>query len=464
MSFNAGAIVGSINLDISGLTSAIAESAAKASLFPHIISEFMEHPLLMLTEIAHEAADAIKELVLGVTESQHELANTAQAIGVSVEFLDGWSKAAKLAGANGEELTQSLVHLSRAAVEATRDSAGDAAKAFRTLGVQVREAGGGMRPLEELARDVSDALHEMEGGVNRNALAQDLFSRAGYSTLAFLNKGSDEIDKYVGRLRQMGAITTREAAEQATAFEDMIQEVKAGWEGIKLQLAAPIRDALKPMLENLLSWMHTHPEEIRQIVQNVADTIVKAIHDLGGAAVWVKDHFNELIKIMGAVGLGIAAIAAVNAINSIGSALKLLIPTIEAATVAQTAFNAVKWGGAGAAIGAATNPNHPAQGAIGGLIGGLLGSFVPGPLKLLTVPLLSYLGGYAATHQDPLSRAMGVPDPNKVVIGSITVNDNLKTSSLGKLIGEAVDKHAAAQQYRERHQKRVDSGVTGDDF
>jgi hypothetical protein len=96
----------------------------------------------------------------------------------------------------------------------------------------------------------------------------------------------------------------------------MIDELSIAWEGFSNLIGKPLRDSLMPYLQTLLSWVATHPEEIRRIATKVADDIargltsaldvvdklVRRLEDLGVALDNIKDVAGTSSVFQGAAG------------------------------------------------------------------------------------------------------------------------------------------------------------------
>lgn len=87
--FNAGSIVGRLNLDTSGFAGGFVQANALMRVFPETLQNFMASPLLGLIGIARSAAGALKEM-LGISLSNgFKLAVDAEQAGVAFEVMLG---------------------------------------------------------------------------------------------------------------------------------------------------------------------------------------------------------------------------------------------------------------------------------------------------------------------------------------------------------------------------------------
>lgn len=338
MAFDAGAIQGKMTLDNSGFTAALLQSEAATRLVPGWIRSFLASPLLGVIDLFKSAANSILSLIGEISDNQDNLRDKAQSLGVSTEFLSGWGQAAELAGSNTAELGESLKFISKssagAAEELAKGDPGANVAAYQRLGVSVLDAGGHLKSLEQLTREVQAGFARMPAGAERTAVALDILGRSGAGQLAFFGQAPAEINAYVERLQEMGAIVTDSSADQADAWNDLKTELDHAWGGIKRTIAEPLRDALMPYLESVLDWVRTHPAEIQAMAQSLADSIITGFNAIAGAANVLQPLLQVVIDNLGPIGLVAAAGLAVKAISGIVAAFRV-------ASTAATIFKAL---------------------------------------------------------------------------------------------------------------------------
>src|SRR5690606_15641157 len=101
---------------------------------------------------------------------------------------------------------------------------------------------------------------------------------------------------------------------------DAMGEMRIAWRGLQNQLAEPLRDALLPYLMELLEWIRTHPEEIRQELGELAIGIAEGLKTAAEAVKDLAPHLGSLAALLGAGALG----------GSIASALVLVWDLVHA--------------------------------------------------------------------------------------------------------------------------------------
>lgn len=168
----------------------------------------------------------------------------AEKIGLSV---DKWSKyqyAAKLSDLTNQELKVSLGHLSEEAVKGS--------KAFLLLGVAAHNSDGSTRELGELLEDVADKFAGYKDGLDKTALAHELFGRSGRELLPWLNEGREGMRKWGDELERMGGVVTPEMAEQGDRLGDALERLSTEVHSIWLQFGSRLVPIVADVTEKLV--------------------------------------------------------------------------------------------------------------------------------------------------------------------------------------------------------------------
>ncbi len=225
---------------------------------------------------------------INAADSLHDL---AQKTGSSVEELSALRLIADQNGTSLEGVAKGFKALAKNQLEAAGGSK-EMAGLLGSFGVT------GDNALQALVK-ISDQFAAMPDGMQKAALAQKLFGKAGSDLIPILNLGSEELKKQIDWAQKHAAITTADA-DRADALGDKIAEMKAKASATVMAGAAGPLDAIISGLNSVLGWADEHPE----------------------LASWLA---------MGAFGVaaaGVAAGGAVMAISAISTAVGLLIPVL----------------------------------------------------------------------------------------------------------------------------------------
>jgi TnpA family transposase len=121
---------------------------------------------------------SIVSLARSALDAMDSVNKMSQKVGVSVEALQGYQYAARLADVESEALSKSLAKLSRNIWDATRGSV-EIEAAFNRLGLSVKSSDGQLKTTDQMLEDIAEKFSHMKDGTEKTALAMVLFGRSG---------------------------------------------------------------------------------------------------------------------------------------------------------------------------------------------------------------------------------------------------------------------------------------------
>jgi hypothetical protein len=398
MSWDAGAITGSLELNISEFSHGMIEASAIMEAFPPLVVEFLQNPLIATIGIAKEVAVSIKDMVGEVLGAADDVGLMAQKAGTSVEFFSKLSFAAKDVKISQEQLSAGIKRLQLDVADAVTGNTA-AAESFHRVGISTDFLKSHLSDGEGLIRAVLAAIDRLPPGAERSGAAIRLLGRSGSDLVPLLAMGSEAIDRIGESARQFGALEDDESARGGRAWRELMTQVDMATEGMKKSFGEAIAPELMGWANQLLDWVKTHMPEIRAEIQHIASEVKNAVEIIGPAILFLLDHLDMVIAILGAAGLGIAVTSAIKLISTLGAEFAALAVKIGAATAAETGFNAAAKGAAGIAGGAGIGAGIGGAmtgdlgGTIGGGIGGLLGGIIG--QTLIPIPGVGFVIGSA---------------------------------------------------------------------
>lgn len=180
---------------------------------------------------AAAAAAAVTKMVMSTADAGDQFHELSKRTGISVESLSGLKYAADLSGSSIEGVAIGLKFLGKNMVEA-KDGTGEVSAAFKSLGVNVKDSTGQLRPVNDVLFQLSDKFKAMEDGANKTALAVKIFGRSGTDIIPLLNEGSSGINKMTAEAQRLGITFTKEGAAAADEFNDNLIKMKANLTGM----------------------------------------------------------------------------------------------------------------------------------------------------------------------------------------------------------------------------------------
>lgn len=181
-----------------------------------------------LAKSAIDAADGLNDL--------------SQQLGIGVPQLAGYKLAAESSGLTLETFGNSVKRLSMYMAQYP--------DRLRAAGITARDAEGALMQL-------ADQFARVPDGAQKTAFAMTLMGRSGAEMIPLLNGGGSALQEMIKRGRELYPVT-QEMAAQADAFNDSLQEMQVGAQGITIQLG----NWLLPILNRAISLWRDNAKEI----------------------------------------------------------------------------------------------------------------------------------------------------------------------------------------------------------
>ena len=274
----------------------------------------------------------------------------SQATGASVEFLSAFSEAADDMRISSETVSASLTVFSRklGGIEDVMDGSGVSAGAFaaklQALGITTDN-------MQEALFQVADVFQQMPNGVDKAALAVELFGKQGTALIPILNKGREGIRGMMDDARATGKVIDEDLRDKVIKLAEAQDKLDDSFGGLKTRIGAD----LIPAFLNLVEGINTYIVATGK-TQQETDLLVRTVQALQNALkFWTDGTFLEPAldsmerfgKAFGAALYGVKAPAAeaVSAVESVGAAIAAVEPkavTLTVSGVVDGSFGAAK--------------------------------------------------------------------------------------------------------------------------
>lgn len=287
-----GTTVGSLSIDIgvnpAGVASGMA--AAKGSVKSGVDSMHGALDSLkgfMASIGAGLTVAAFAGWVKGAIEAADSTSKMAQKLGLATDEVAGLQLAFRQAGV-GEEFEQAMGKLAK--------SAASGSEAFKAMGINVKESDGTLKSTRALLGEVADAMAGYEDGTAKIALAQELFGKSGAQLIPLLNAGAEGLAEYDAMAHKLGLTINDETAKSAEKFNDTLDLIGQGSQGVARQVAAQLLPTLSGLADQFFTSM-SNGDKLR----NVADFLASSMKVLYIAGVAVVEAFSTVGKTLGGV-------------------------------------------------------------------------------------------------------------------------------------------------------------------
>lgn len=270
----------------------------------------------------------VSAAVAKAAEAGDAVANTAERLGLSTDAVQELAYAAKLSDTSIESVTLGLGNLGRVADAATKGSK-EAAGAFAQLGVHVKGAGGKIKSADELFTEISGKIALMPNGLEKSALAMQLFGKAGRDLIPLLNNGTEGLAALRQEAQDTGYVMSQETTDASKRFGDAVDRVQLQLIGFRNKLAAPLIERFARALEN---------------IGRRGAGVGKVLNAIGSGIGYIIDGFNYILEHELALRAAIWAVTtalgtwALTALSAAAASGALSLASISAAVSAAAAW------------------------------------------------------------------------------------------------------------------------------
>lgn len=237
--------------------------------------------------------------------------------GQSVEDSARLVNAADDVGVSYESLSKGLNVFSRNMVQVQEQEAGFSTsltnnqKVLESLGIQVTDFNGQIRPTKQLLEDLSDVFSRMPDGPTKTGLAMQLFGRGGTEMIQFLNQGRTALQASYADAEKWGQILSGKDVEAAHQFTLANRDLSDSLESLQIKLG---QKAIPVLTE--LSRAFTHGMESEQNFERFMKAGAFAI-----AALWTDAMILVSNAIISTFEAGINFI--IRKVNSLGDQIRV---------------------------------------------------------------------------------------------------------------------------------------------
>lgn len=214
--------------------------------------------------------------VLERVDAIRAIEQTSDSLGVAIEDVDAFGKAAQAMGGDAEGARDSLTDMAEKIGEAMSDAESGAAKAFKALNI-------GLKNVDGSAKNGLAGLLDLAGAVEGMSKSEAIFKikELGITdnrTVEMVLKGRKELERMLKAQKEQGTIT-KESAENARKFTEAMGYLKLSVSSA----GASFLDSIIPALTQIIEW-------------------------LGKGVDWMKENKSFVIGFFGAVAAIVAAV------------------------------------------------------------------------------------------------------------------------------------------------------------
>lgn len=227
-----------------------------------------------------------------VTEFADNIDKMSQKIGMSTDEYQKWNYIMSINGGNVDSLAQGFKTLTTQ-IEGVQKGSKESIRAFRALGVRVKDNNGKFRSQEDIFNDTVSQLQKITDTTKRAMLGQKLFGRSYLEMRPVLNQNAEAMAELVKQFEKYGLKLSKEEIQNAVKFKDT-------WTTFTMFLQARTNKALTqilPKLQEILDKIMKHKEAIERVIKALGELIVRVFKIID----YFAKHKGVLAFILGIV-------------------------------------------------------------------------------------------------------------------------------------------------------------------
>ncbi|WP_426318862.1 hypothetical protein [Pseudoduganella sp. R-43] len=227
--------------------------------------------------------------IKGAIDATDAASDLSQKTGIAIEDLAGLELAFQKGGMEAGDLEGSMAKLAKSIV--------DGSPAFEKLHIDTKNLNGSFKTNKEMLYELADRFAGMEDGVEKAALAQEIFGKSGASMIPMLNEGAEGLREMDEWAHKLGLSLSEDAVDKAGQFNDTLDLLKQGGQGVARGIAAELLPTLTRLTGQFLTTM-TSGDRLAKTAQFIA-TSLKLLYSVG---VGIVEVFSTVGKTLGAAG------------------------------------------------------------------------------------------------------------------------------------------------------------------
>jgi len=251
------------------------------------------------------ATAAIGALALKTGQYAGELSSLHQETGMSTDSLQEFAHVAKAAGGSSDGLFGSIIALQNKLPDLAKGT-GDASKALSDLGVNVTNADGSYRDMNELFPEIISKLQGIDDVTTRNTIATEIFGKKSKELASFMGMSSTEMSKLRTEAHTLGLVMSDDAIKSADDFRIGIEKLKEQIGAIGREIGSKVIPVLNETFIPLLQ------STLIPALKTAADAVgglAKAFSVLPSELQTVALGLGGIVSALGPLTMGVGAVA-----------------------------------------------------------------------------------------------------------------------------------------------------------
>jgi lambda family phage tail tape measure protein len=287
---------GSIVIDLLMKTGAFSTDAKRAEKEIKQLGENIKKFAAVATTATLAAATGFAYMAKQSINAMDEMGDMAQSLGITVEQISRLGRVAEVEGFKLDEFGGIMSKLIKTLADA-RSGAEGAGDVFKAMGLDPKA----FKDSEDALLQISEKFAGYQDGLEKTALAQELFGKSGAKFMAFLNQGAEGIQKVADELAIFGDVST-EAARQSGEFNDSLAKIGIVGGSLMQKFSSEMLPVLNNFTNGLLDAFKNSELLRKDLEKLIAVDAVRWAENLGIALAHVVDSAIFVARAVLAIG------------------------------------------------------------------------------------------------------------------------------------------------------------------
>lgn len=261
----------------------------------NLLSGVMQKGLEVMASKFVEMAQAVIEFGFNVISLADDLNTLSKTTNLSTETLQEFRYASAFLDVDESTLTGSLTKLTRQMYSASTGSEASA-EAFKTLGINIRNADGSLRPRYDVFLETIDALGQIDDEVTRDGLAMQIFGKSAQELNPLIAAGSSALDEYRKQAHEVGYVMDQETLDRMNSVNDEVDRMNLQFDALKNQLGTAVAPVIHEVVTALGDFVAAVDWEV------VGQIIYVALMTIVGAFMAAYEIVKTVIDVFGWLG------------------------------------------------------------------------------------------------------------------------------------------------------------------
>lgn len=202
--------------------------------------------IVNLGERAFRTGEQIYNMARQTASAINDIERMSKISGLASDTYQKLAYAAKMTDVEVETLGRGMKILAGHMDDVSKGK-GEAISLFESIGVSTKDASGKIKTFDRILEDLADRFKSMPDGVQKVALATDLFGRSGQELIPMLNKGSQGLKEFYKEAERLGIVLDEKLLKKGSELEDHFKRAEAWWGSFFKKIVVGAYEAIEVM-------------------------------------------------------------------------------------------------------------------------------------------------------------------------------------------------------------------------